>query len=338
MSALEYISQWRDWFPVPREDGRIHPVRWLLLEGHRYAVTGALLTFVFVVLMLTGSLWTFEMQRLLYETPAVQTVLSTFLSGIILLVSIVVSINSIILSHDITSVQTQENRIEGIMEFRRELGAMTKTDEDPVNPASFLRVMADVIRDRARALREEEEVSDALAEDISEFVETVDETIEYLNVESDRTHGADFGVLWKGLEFDYGPYADRSHRLAQGHGSDVSESFEEKLDDLTRAFQVFAIGKEYFKTLYYSREVSQLSRTLLVIALPSILATASTILAINAGVIPDISILGLPSLYTFVAVSFTISLAPYVVLTAYMLRLATVALETSSAGPFSLLQ
>ena len=54
--------------------------------------------------MILGTIWTFEMSRILTETPAVQTILTSLLSGNILLVSIVVSINSIVLSHDITSV------------------------------------------------------------------------------------------------------------------------------------------------------------------------------------------------------------------------------------------
>jgi len=41
---------------------------------------------------------------------------------------------------------------------------------------------------------------------------------------------------------------------------------------------------------------------------------------------------------SFVATVFTIALAPFLVLTAYMLRLATVAQRTAGAGPFSLQQ
>jgi hypothetical protein len=82
--------------------------------------------------------------------------------------------------------------------------------------------------------------------------------------------------------------------------------------------------------------VSQLSRTLLVVSLPAILATASTILAINAQLLPDVWLLGMPPLLSFVATTFAIALVPYLVLTAYTLRLATVANQTAAGGPFSL--
>jgi hypothetical protein len=68
----------------------------------------------------------------------------------------------------------------------------------------------------------------------------------------------------------------------------------------------------------------------------SLLINVSAILAINSQVLPEFRLLGLPPILTFVAAVFTISLAPYTVLTAHMLRLATVAKKTTAAGPFSL--
>jgi hypothetical protein len=116
----------------------------------------------------------------------------------------------------------------------------------------------------------------------------------------------------------------------------MEEGFEERLEGLVEALELFTIGKEYFKTLYYSNEVAQLSRTLLVVSLPAILFNAGAILAINAELFPQMGIPGISPLLLFVAITFTISLAPYLILTSYMLRLATVARQTASAGPFSL--
>ena len=79
-----------------------------------------------------------------------------------------------------------------------------------------------------------------------------------------------------------------------------------------------------------------LSRTLLIISLPAILVTVVTILAINANILPQIWILGLSPLLTFVAAAFTIALAPFIILTAYMLRVATVTLRASDTEPFVL--
>ncbi len=337
MNLIERYWGLRDWVPVPRRNGRIDVLRWVLLEANRLAVTGALLTFVFSALVIIGWVWTFEMQQVLTETPAVQTILSALLSGIILLVSIVVSINSIVLSHDITSVEAQESRIQGVMKFRREIGQLTETGESPSDPTSFLAVMASIIHDRATAVEEVATGSDEeLTLDIREYVDEVTETVEPLGDHGRGTSGAEFGILWLGLEADYGTFMDRSRMLRSSYESELSETFGERLDDLIQAFQLFATGKEYFKTIYYTQEISRLSQTLLVVSLPSILFTASAILAINSEVLPETWLLGLPPLLSFVATVFTVALAPFLVFTAYMLRLATVAQRTAGAGPFTL--
>lgn len=338
MSVFDPLQKWRDWFPIPHPDGRIEPVRWVLLEGNRNAVTAALLSFVFASLMMVGSVWTFEMANLLTETPAIQTLLDTLLSGIILLVSIVVSINSIVLSHDITSVGTQENRIEATMEFRHEIGHLTEGGESPTDPAAFLELMGGVIGERAEALAGTVDgIDEEYAEEIREYAAQITETAERIDTTlTGNASGAEFGILWMGLDLDYGTYMNRSHRYQTTFGGTLSDDAEERLEALIRAFQLFTTGKEYFKTLYYSQEVSELSRTLLVVSLPAILVNASAILAINAQIMPEFWIFGLPPLLTFVAAVFTISLAPYIILTAYMLRLATVAKRTTAAGPFSL--
>jgi hypothetical protein len=339
MTEFERLLKLRRWFPIPGANGQLNLSRWFLLEADRHAVTAALLSLVFLSLMLIGTIWTFKMQRILVETPAVQTILTTMLSGIILLVSIVVSINSIVLSHDITSVETQEDRIESVMEFRQRIGQMTETGESPVNPSSYWELMAEVILQRAKKLEEIQDLDSAeseLVDEIEEYVESIENTMQALERGSSHVGGAEFGVLWEGLRFDYGEFIDRSDSLQMQYNDQLSDSFRDQFEEVGQAFKLFAIGKEYFNTLYYSQEISELSRTLLFISLPAILVNASAILAINAGLLPNLWIFGLPPLLTFVAFTFTISLAPFVVLTAYMLRLATVARETAVAGPFSL--
>lgn len=331
MSTKLGFGKWRNWFPIPTWDGDFSLIRWITLDANRLAVTGALLTLVFATFMGVASFWTFEMQALLTDTSTVQTILNTLLSGMILLVSIVVSINSIVLSHDITSVEDQEDRIDGEIEFRRRVGELAEPGENPSEPSAFLTVMSRAIQTRAEALTNEMDALDPeLAEEIEEYTASVSDAANDLGA-IDETSGAEFALLWKGIGFDYGPYIEQSRSLVSpDHKS--TEPFE----DLIEVFKLFAVGKEYFKTLYYAREVSQFSRTLLVVALPAILFNASMILAINGQVLPDGWFLGLPPLQTFMAVAFAISIAPYLVLTSFVLRLSTVARLASSHGIFSL--
>ncbi len=339
MSISDGFDNLRSWVPVPSRKRGVRLSRWLLLEGNRYAVTGALLTMTFATFLLIGTLWTFEMQRLLTETQAVQTVLNTFLSGIILLVSIVVSINSTVLSYDITHISAQKDRIEGMRQFRRELNRIVATEQNPTNPNMFIQVMAETIKQRADTLEDVAQKGDEeFAKDVKEYVDSISNTADHLENSLKEAGGAEFGVLWLGLETDYGPMMDQTREFTLRFEDDESEVTDDPFEELLEALELFATGREYFKTLYYSREISELSRTLLVSSFPSIIVTVLTILAIDAQLLPGVWVFGLPPLLTFVSVSFTIALAPFIVLTAFTLRIATVARRTAGAGPFVLQQ
>ncbi|WP_226039752.1 hypothetical protein [Natrinema sp. DC36] len=291
----------------------------------------------FVAILAIGTIWPFEMQRLLTETAAVETVLNTFLGGIILLVSIVVSINSIVLSYDIISIGAQEDRLRGTLEFRREIGHLTDTEHSIMDPASFLSMMVGVINQRAHELETvTEELDGRDAEEIREHIETILQTIEYIEKSVDQTGGGEFSALWLGLDLNLGPLMERSRVLHLAYADELSDSDEDRFERLIRAFELITTGRHFFTTLYYRREFSMLSRTLLIVSLPAILGTATTILAINANILPQIWIFGLSPLLTFVAAAFTTALAPFIILTAYMLRVATVTLRATATEPFVL--
>jgi hypothetical protein len=315
-------------------------MRWVLLEGNRLAVTGAILTFVYVSLLTIGLVWTSDIQVLLTETSTIENTLDTFMSGIILLVSIVVSINSVVLSHDIGSVQNQVDQTRGAREFRDDIGGMTETGQSPSDPRAFLQLMATVITERAQTLAEDvSEVDGEHADDVVAYTDSIVSAIDHLAT-GDKVRGGEFNSLWIALEVDYGAFLDRSRTLRGAHREAITDSYDEQLDRLVESIQLFAIGREHFKTLYYHKEISVLSRTLLIVSLPAILIITMAIFASTAGHFPEFwlawRLFGIPPLQIFMATAFTIALLPYVVLTSYMLRLTTVGIQTASAGPFFL--
>jgi hypothetical protein len=175
------------------------------------------------------------------------------------------------------------------------------------------------------------------ADEMLEYTEDIMQTVESLDSSLDGLNDQQFSALWEGMEVDYGTHLNRSDMFTLKYEEEFSEPYRETFDELVKAFQLFAMGKEYFKTLYYTREVSKLSRVLLGISLPTIVFVASSTLAIEANLLPEFWVLGLPPLLTFVSFVFTVSLAPFAVLSAYMLRVATVSKRTAAAGPFTLL-
>lgn len=80
-------------------------VRWVALYGDRRLITLLLSALIFLSLLVVGTTWEFELETLLDETRAVQTLFNTLLGGIILSVSVVLSINVAALSREFTPLQ-----------------------------------------------------------------------------------------------------------------------------------------------------------------------------------------------------------------------------------------
>lgn len=228
----------------------------------------------------------------------------------------------IVLSQDIGPVQKQSDQTRGTREFRDDLGAMTETGQGPSEP------MATAITARAQTLAEEtKDTEGKFADDVKSYTESIVDSIDHL-AEVDKTNHGDFNALWKVLEVDYGAFLERWRARRGAHREEILKSFDERLDRPVDPIQLVAIGRENFKTLYYAKEVSVLSRTLLTVSLPAILAYAMAISISTADHFSDFWLAWKlsvnPALQIFLAAAFIIALLPYVVLTSYMLRPSTV--------------
>ena len=96
------------------------------------------------------------------------------------------------------------------------------------------------------------------------------------------------------------------------------------------------VSREYFKTLYYKLELSDLATTLLTVSLPIIVFITYVLLALDSGIFPDVTLFGYTPLTVFISFAYTIALAPYAVLTSYIIRAANVTKRTPEEGPFVL--
>lgn len=312
--------------------------RWVLIDADRLWLTLALDLVIFASLVGVGTVWPFEMTRLVTETRSVQTLFNTLLSGIILLVSIVVSINSVVLTQEVTSLGTQQQRIENSIEFRRSLEDVASMGVSPVYPDEFLEFILASLRTTAESVRHV--VGDNPDPEIRSQVETYfDEVVAQIDWLSDRLERVaerPKDVLFVGLEYDYSWQIYAARRFQHEHGDSLSDAGMEGFDDLVRLFQFFATGREYFKTLYIKQELATLSKTLLYVSLPTIVFTSYVLLAIDAGVFPRFTTPFVPPLLAYVSFAFVVGLTPFVLLTAFVIRVAAVSERSLAAGPFLL--
>lgn len=312
--------------------------QWFLLTGSRMAVTGALLALVFVSLLGLAVLRPFELRDLLTETNAAKTLFSSLLSGAILLVSIVVSINSIVLSQEITDIENQQQRITASIEYRRHIEEFIEADVTPARPAEFLTTVLYAISRQMQSLLQaaESSSSEAFQDHVDQFADEVGQEIQQARRTLENAKLGTFTVLLAGLNYNYSGQLHAARSLKREHGPELDDDERETLDGLIDALKHVGTGREYFKSLYYKRELARLSSWLLYVSLPVIVFISYVILALDARLFPDISVFGISPLLVSVTFAYSIALAPYVVLTSYVVRATTITLRTLAAGPFIL--
>ena len=320
--------------PLPVETNPL--LQWILVNGNRGAVSAVALILVGLGFVGTGLVWSEELVTLFREEQGIQTILIALFSGIILLVSIALSVNSIVLSQDITALGDQQEEIDKTFSFRDSVREQTNADVSPARPAAFLQVIFDAIRTNV------EELSNSISEENSELhsqTETIkDDIVDQVKYVEDHLGNASgiSDVMVAAIQYDYSRQIYSIRQLRIEHEKTLTDSQQEKIDELLTTLKYFTIGREYFKTLYFKRELANLSRGLLVIAFPTLVYLMYAVLSLRAGLLPEFSILGIPLIIWFVGLSFIVGMIPYTLFSAYVLRTATVSIRTLAAGPFIL--
>ncbi|MDQ2049824.1 hypothetical protein RBH26_04945 [Natronolimnohabitans sp. A-GB9] len=311
--------------------------RWVLFDGNREWVATALLATVFAVMLVLGGLWPVEYQELLAETTMVQTVFNTLLSGTILLVSIVVSIAAVGISQELTSLGDQSERVETIIDFQETLEADDIVDVSPARPGQFTAVVLRSVKQRADELQEIDGTADReYHNEVDRLREDIHANTEEVLTTLSRVPDGSTDELLTGLNYDSSWQLHQTRRILVEYDDELTPTERERIEDIMELLRKLMVSREYFKTLYYKLELSDLSTTLLTVSLPIIVFITYVLLALDSGFFPDVTVFGYTPLTVFISFAYTIALAPYAVLTAYVLRAANVTKRTPEEGPFVL--
>ncbi|WP_311171510.1 hypothetical protein [Halobellus ordinarius] len=175
---------------------------WILLEANRWAVAAAVLC-VFVLGTL-GSAAVLPHRVLLESGDPVETLFQALVTATVTSVTLVVSINSLVLSQELGPLGDQRERMEGAMSFRRDVEDELGIDVAAPTPAAFLRELVAAVGERARSL------SAAADADRSDDVERVADYAGDLRRHADSVEAelegeefGTFGVLSAALNFNY---------------------------------------------------------------------------------------------------------------------------------------
>lgn len=241
------------------------------------------------------------------------------------------------LSQELGAVDDQRERMEGAMQFRRDVLDTTGAPVSPAQPAQFLRALVQVSGDRARNLRDAfaDTGNEDIRREIEEYTTSLIKNADRVSNVLDDARFGDFDVLSSALNFNYSWKIFTARRMYEQYDETLDEEGSEALTGLIEVLQLFGPAREHFKTLYFQWDLINLSRRILVAAIPVLLVSVIMIVFFNHSTYSMV-IFDIETLVPVIAIATTIAVAPFLILLAYVMRIATVTKHTLSIGPFIL--
>lgn len=306
-------------------------VRWVLLKGDRMVVAGLLLVAILVAYTALELVGFTAAQNL----GVVSSALSALVSGNLTVITVVLSINQLVLSRELQGIGGLTSSTEEVSEFRERVREDLGREVTPETPAEFLSLLLRTTR------AEVEQLEDSTAHvDDDDFRADVDEFANRLTAHTDRVVGllrkpdiGVFGVLAATLSTNYAYELNETRRIKARYRDQLPDMAVTSLDNIARRVKDIDVARQYFKTMYMQEELSYFSRLLLYVGIPAEFLTVATLIAVSKS---GGALAGLPATLPVVApIVITVAFAPLVVLFSFMVRVATVAHNTISAAQFT---
>lgn len=312
---------------------------WVLFTGDRWAVAAAQMAGVMTALVVAGHVATGPgVQSLVAEDP-VQTLFQALVAGIVTGVTLVLTVNQLVLSQELGSLSDQWGRLKGAMSYREDVDEFVDpgAGASPAEPAAFLASLVREVGERGRDLADLPGGADLQEERsaIARYGRLVEERARQVAERLDGREFGDFGMLWAALHYDYSRQIQEGRGLLRDAGGETAGDVRSDLEAIVQGLVLFGSAREHFKTLYFQRDLIDLSRGLLALALPALVVAALVLLYFDPSAHPW-RLLGVPGAVWILSLAFSIAVAPFVLLLSFILRISTVTRRTLAAGPFVL--
>lgn len=309
---------------------------WLLLEADRWFVTGMLLAVVFGTLVAVGYLHP-TAERAIRAADSVDTLFQALLAATITVVTLVLTLNQLVLSQELGAVGDQRERMEGAMQFRADVADAIQAPVSPSRPAQFLRALVEVAGEQAEELRASvpADADEELRTELEKLTDSLIENADRVSAGLDDARFGRFDVISSALNFNYSWKIFAGRRVQERYHDALDETGTEALERLIEVLQLFGPAREHFKTLYFQWDLINLSRRILAASIPALLASIGMVIFFNDATY-SVVLFEVETLVAVTAAAATIAIAPFLILLAYVMRIATVTKHTLSIGPFIL--
>ena len=310
---------------------------WFLISANRWFVTVVFMAIALVPLLLLGIFGPSSVRKLI-TTDGTISLFGSVVIALVTSITLVLSIAQFVLSQEIGPLGEQRERMSNETEFRTEVEDITSITVSPAEPSRFLRTLIEAADQRTRHLKDT--VSSSQNSDELEEIESfADGLIEHSQEVSDELEDTDFGsfaVLLPVLNYNYSWKIYAARNLKAKYSDSLSQEAKEAFEELVEVLRLFGPAREHFKTLYVQWEIIDISRGVLYGAMPSLAIAGYMILVFDASQLFGIQVFGLDLAFLVVSSLYVLTLAPFAVVLAYILRVLTIMKRTLAIGPFVL--
>ncbi|WP_254538758.1 hypothetical protein [Halomarina litorea] len=303
--------------------------RWLLLEASRVRLLGG------AFLCIAGTVAVLVWAGILTgaSTSPMSFLLSGFLGGNLTLITVVISINQLVLSRELGAPGELHQRLQEALSYRESVDDVVEA-APPVTPRRFLQVLHHSLDDLAADLADEAdgEHPPELQSRLDALVESVRADADDVNSALDSSENGIYAVITATLRTNHAGQLYEIDRLSSAADESLDKTIRDHLGRLRDVMIYIDVARKYFRTVYIQKELAFLSRIILYVGIPGQLVLVGALLgyhAVATGTIPPIVMAyALP-------ITIAAAVAPLLVLGAYVPRLAWVAQRNASVAPFA---
>ncbi|OVE83963.1 hypothetical protein [Natronolimnobius baerhuensis] len=299
---------------------------WFLVDGSRLYVATVISLSIFVLFLLLNELGIIAF----VNDDSVTRLAGGMIAGTFSLVTLVVSINQLILSQEFVTADEARQQLQGVMDFRGDVSTVTDVPASPASPTKFLSIIVATIHDHAQTLADAVDPDTDEGALITKYTDRLEESSERINDTLEETSFGTFEAVSAAVAYN-GAWQLYAARQIQGrYDESLSDDASNALEELINSLELFITAREHFKTTYLQRELTKFSQLTIYCGVPAILS-AMTIGFIYA----DFGGPTLHAIYLPYVISGLIAIvaSPLALLVSYILRTATVTRRTASVGP-----
>ena len=312
----------------PQSRNRV--IEWIAVDGSRLLLTSIISVGLFGLFLGLNGLGVIAFT----DQSPVTRMAGGMIAGSLSLVTLVVSINQLILSQEFSPVGKHRDQFSSTMEFRRTIEQQAEIPRTPMEPPRMLEVLAETIGTNASRLARS--VADCPNEEykkqVTQYAQSVEDNAQWVDDSLEESQIDAFDALSVAIAYDDG-WQISTARYLRNSGSDLSAETETAFDDLLDSIRLFSTAQEQFKTVYLQRELTWFSQLIVYVGLPAVLAAVLIPLLYGSLGGPTISPAYLPYVLSLLA---TLVFVPLVMLGLFILRTATITRRTATIGPMLL--